>query len=160
MRILGIDPGVQITGIGIIDINQQRTLSVCYHECIRTDKNKSLSYRLRQIYNGIIQVIEKYKPDSIAIEDIFYSENIKTAIVMSHARGVSLLASMNMGIEPAEYSPREIKLSVVGHGGAAKRQVQFMIQKILNCKEDIQESDAADAIAVALCHYHRLKNLP
>jgi crossover junction endodeoxyribonuclease RuvC len=159
IRILGIDPGIQVTGIGIIDINEQKIVTICHHECVHTNRKKSLSYRLRQIYNGLIEIIEKYKPDFIAVEDIFYSENIKTAIVMSHVRGVSLLASMNMGIEPAEYSPREIKLSVVGQGGASKQQVQFMIQKILNCNEEIQQSDAADAVAVALCHYHRLSKI-
>ena len=158
IRILGIDPGTQITGLGIIDINEKGIISICHYDCIRTDRKKSLAYRLKQIYDGLIKIINKYKPNYIALEDIFYSENIKTAIVMGHARGISLLASMNTGIEPAEYSPREIKLSVVGHGGAAKGQVQFMVQKILNCKDEIHPSDAADALAVALCHYHRLKN--
>jgi crossover junction endodeoxyribonuclease RuvC len=156
IRILGIDPGIQVTGIGIIDIDEQNRVTICYHDCVRTNRKKSLSYRLGQVYNALIEIIAEYKPNFIAVEDVFYSENIKTAIVMSHARGVSLLASVNMGIEPAEYSPREIKLSVVGQGGASKSQVQFMIQKILNCKEEILQPDAADAIAVALCHYHRL----
>jgi crossover junction endodeoxyribonuclease RuvC len=104
-----------------------------------------------------MQTIEEYKPDQIALEDIFYSENIKTAIVMGHARGVALLAVVNAGLSPAEYSPREVKLAVVGRGSASKEQVQFMVKNILRLKEDIKPADAADALAVALCHYHRMQ---
>lgn len=159
IRILGIDPGSQITGIGIIDIDKKECISICHFDIIRTDRKKSLSYRLKQIYDGIIQVINTYKPNFVALEDIFYSENIKTAIVMGHARGICLLASINMGIEAVEYSPREIKLSVVGQGGASKSQVQFMVKRLLNYKDNIQPEDASDALAVALCHYHRLKKI-
>jgi crossover junction endodeoxyribonuclease RuvC len=159
IRILGIDPGTQITGIGIIDIDHKNCISICHYDGIRTNRKESLSYRLKQIYDGIIQAIKNYQPDYIALEDIFYSDNIKTAIVMGHARGICLLASINMGIEPAEYSPREVKLSVVGQGGASKNQVQFMVKKILNYNDNIHPADAADALAVALCHYHRLKKI-
>ena len=101
-------------------------------------------------------MIERYKPHFIALEDIFYSENIKTAIVMGHARGVSLLAAINLGIEPSEYSPREVKLAVVGRGDASKDQVKYMVKNILHIQEEIHPADAADALAVALCHFNRL----
>ena len=159
MRILGIDPGTQITGVGIIDIDRRNDPALCYYGCIRTNTKEGHPQRLKKIYQGLAEVIGKYKPDALALEDIFYSENIKTAIVMGQARGVALLAAVNSGIEPAEYSPREVKLSVVGKGNASKSQVQFMVRNILRLKEDIEPADAADALAVALCHHHRLKNV-
>jgi crossover junction endodeoxyribonuclease RuvC len=159
IRILGIDPGTRVTGVGIIDINASGEPDICYYGCITTDRKQTLPVRLNQIYCGLLAIIEEYKPNSIALEDIFYSENIKTAIVMGHARGVSLLAPIIKGIEPAEYSPREVKLSVVGRGNASKDQVQYMVKHILNIKEQDVPLDAADALAVALCHFNRLSKL-
>ena len=157
MRILGIDPGTQNTGIGVIDIDDRGEAVYCYHGCIRTSRKDSLPERLKQIYSGLIETIETYHPDDVALEDIFYSENVKTAIVMGHARGVSLLAPIVAGITPAEYSPREVKLAVVGSGAASKEQVKFMVHRILGIREDDQPADATDALAVALCHHHRLR---
>ena len=94
----------------------------------------------------------------MAVEDIFYSDNVKTAIVMGQARGVSLLAPINLGLEPAEYSPREVKQAVVGRGNASKEQVHFMVKNLLHLTENIAPDDASDALAVALCHYHRLQD--
>jgi len=158
IRILGIDPGSQITGIGIIDISEKRELNLCYYGCVRTTRNKPLSHRLKQIYSGLTDVITRYQPDFVAVEDIFFSDNVKTAIVMGQARGIALLAPMNLGVSPAEYSPREVKLAVVGRGNASKEQVHFMVKNILRLKEDISPDDASDALAVALCHYHRLND--
>ena len=157
VRILGIDPGTHTTGIGIIDVVLKREPVLCYYGTVKTTRSAGLPVRLQQINHGLIAVIDEYKPDYIALEDIFYSKNIKSAIVMGHARGVALLAIVNAGISPAEYSPREVKLAVVGRGNASKEQVQFMVKNILRLKEDIQAEDAADALAVALCHYHRLR---
>jgi crossover junction endodeoxyribonuclease RuvC len=156
IRILGIDPGTQVTGVGIIEIDHTGEPCICYYGCIETNRRQSLPLRLSQIFHGLVEIIGKYKPTYIALEDIFYSENIKTAIVMGHARGVSLLAPVVKGIEPAEYSPREVKLSVVGRGNASKGQVQFMVKQILKIKENDLPLDATDALAVALCHYNRL----
>ena len=156
VRILGVDPGSQITGVGIIEVSDKRELKLCYHGCIRTNRKESLPFRLKQIYNGLVDIIKEYQPDHVALEDMFYSDNVKTAIVMGQARGVSLLAPVIMGIDPAEYSPREVKLAVVGRGSASKDQVHFMVKNILQIKEDISPDDASDALAVALCHYHRL----
>ena len=157
-RILGIDPGSRVTGVGIVDFSDAGEPRLCYYGCIRTKIKDGHPLRLQQIYAGLIEVIEKYHPTHIALEDIFYSENIKTAIVMGQVRGVSLLAAVNKGLEPAEYSPREVKLAVVGHGNASKQQVQHMVGHILRCREQIQPVDAADALAVALCHFNRLSN--
>lgn len=157
-RILGIDPGSQITGIGIIDASERGELKLCYHGCVKTSRTKSLPERLKQIYNGLTDIIRQYSPDHVAVEDIFYSDNVKTAIVMGQARGIALLAPVNLGIPPAEYSPREVKLAVVGRGNASKEQVHFMVKNILGLKEDITPDDASDALAVALCHHHRLND--
>ena len=156
IRILGIDPGSRITGLGIIDVVEKKDLKLCYYGCIRTDRKTKLPFRLKQIYSGLTELIEKYQPDHVALEDIFYSDNVKTAIVMGYARGVSLLAPVNLGIIPVEYSPREVKQSVVGRGNASKEQVHYMVKNILNVARDILPNDASDALAVALCHYHRL----
>ena len=160
IRILGVDPGSQVTGLGIIEVIDNRDIRLCYHGCIRTDRKATFAHRLKQIYFGLSEIIEQYKPDHVALEDIFYSDNVKTAIVMGHARGVSLLAPINLGITPAEYSPREVKLAVVGRGNASKEQVHFMVKNMLKVKEDITPDDASDALAVALCHYHRLNAIP
>lgn len=158
IRILGIDPGTRVTGVGLIDINEKGEPSLCHFGCINTNRKESLPLRLKNIYEGLVTIIETYKPNHIALENIFYSENIKTAIVMGHARGVSLLAPIRMGVEPAEYSPREVKLAVVGRGNASKSQVQFMVRNILNIEEADLPLDAADALAVSLCHFHRIFN--
>jgi crossover junction endodeoxyribonuclease RuvC len=156
-RILGIDPGTQVTGAGIIEVGTAGELEHCFHGCIKTNRSESLPYRLKQIYSGLIKIMEEYQPDEAALEDIFYSDNVKTAIVMGHARGVALIAPMHMGIKPAEYSPREVKMAVVGNGGASKNQVKFMVENILKLHEKIESQDAADALAVAICHFHRMK---
>jgi len=160
IRILGVDPGSQVTGLGIIEVIDNRDLRLCYHGCIRTDRKATFAHRLKQIYFGLSEIIEQYKPDHVALEDIFYSDNVKTAIVMGHARGVSLLAPINLGITPAEYSPREVKQAVVGRGNASKEQVHYMVKNMLKVKEDISPDDASDALAVALCHYHRMNVIP
>lgn len=157
MRIMGIDPGTNITGIGIIELDQHGEPGLFYFGCVRTDRNANLPHKLQQIYQGLHEAIDRYQPDAVALEDIFYSDNIRTAIVMGEARGVSLLAAVNQNIQPAEYSPREVKLAVVGRGNASKDQVQFMVRQILGLKEEIKPADAADALAVALCHYNRLQ---
>ena len=157
MRILGIDPGTNITGVGIIEVDERGEPGLCHYGCIRTSRNAKRPVRLQQIYQGLAEIIGRFQPDVIALEDIFYSDNIKTAIVMGEARGVSLLAAVNKGVEPAEYSPREVKLAVVGRGNASKDQVQFMVRQILGLREEIKPADAADALAVALCHFNRMR---
>ncbi len=156
-RIMGIDPGTQVTGVGIIDIHGKGEIHLCMYDAIRGKRTNPLAQRLKEIYEGIDDCLEKYNPDFVAIEDIFYSENVKTAIVMGHARGITLLAPVMRDIGIAEYSPREVKLAVVGNGAASKSQVQFMVKNILKLKNDIKPADAADALAVAICHNNRSK---
>ncbi len=154
---MGIDPGTLVTGIGIIDVLEKGKTQLCIYDAIRTKRSNPLALRLKEIYEGIDYFLEKYEPDAVAVEDIFYSTNIKTAIVMGQARGVSILGPVLRNIEVAEYSPREVKMAVVGNGGASKNQVQFMVKNILSLKDEIHPADAADALAVAICHHHRAK---
>ena len=113
---------------------------------------------MKKIYEGLREVIETHHPQHCAIEDIFYHENVNTAIVMGHARGAAIVAAMKHGLKIEEYTPREVKMSVVGTGSAVKSQVNFMVRNILKISDTIEPDDASDALAVAICHWHRSKN--
>lgn len=156
MRILGIDPGLGTTGYGIIDENEQ-VLDVVTFGGIDKSPKASFTENLLAIYQNINQIIMEYQPDGCAIENIFYHQNKKTAIIMGHVRGVAMVAAAERGLPVHEYSPKEVKLSIVGMGGASKLQVQAMVKTLLKMNEIPQPEDAADALAVAICHYHRLK---
>ena len=156
LTILGVDPGIKNTGYGVIKVTENNEPQLFKFGHFHTNAKLSLAERLHQIYSGLEQIIKDIRPDMMAVENIFYSENVKTAIIMGHARGAILIAGMNSGCKVAEYSPREVKLSVVGNGGAAKEQVHFMVKQLLHSKQDIQPDDASDALAVALCHWHKL----
>ena len=158
LTILGIDPGLNITGYGIIRIAEDNKPRLFTYGHIHTNANKKLSERLYKIHQELSLVIEKYAPDEIAIENIFYAENVKTAIIMGHARGAAIIAAMKHGVDVDEYSPREVKMSVVGTGGAVKSQVNFMVRNLLQIRDQIEPDDASDALAVAICHWHRVKN--
>ena len=155
-RILGIDPGVNVTGYGIIEIKEKGKPNLIGYGHIKTNSRKSLSERIHNIYESLKEVISEYQPDFVAVEDLFYSENVKTAIVMGHARGAAIIAATTHKIPVSEFSPREVKMSVVGNGAAAKSQVQYMVRNILSIKDVIEPDDASDALAVALCKWHRL----
>jgi crossover junction endodeoxyribonuclease RuvC len=150
MRILGIDPGTNITGYGVIE-KARNGLSQILHGDIRISKGEPLSLRLQRIYNGLTEVIEKTHPDEMAVEDIFYGKNVRSLIKQGQARGVVLLAATQCRLPVYEYSPLEIKKAVVGYGRAEKRQVQQMVRAILEMSE-LPTEDAADALAVAICH--------
>jgi crossover junction endodeoxyribonuclease RuvC len=154
--ILGVDPGSMATGYGLIKSNLQENILV---DCgvIRTDSKKSLPEKLKQIFEGLSQIIAKKHPDELAIEETFYSKNAKSALVMGQARGVAILAAACAKISVWEYSPREVKCSIVGRGDASKHQVQFMVKNLLSLRGLPQPEDAADALAVALCHARRMK---
>lgn len=156
--ILGIDPGLNITGYGMIKIAEASNPQLFTYGHIRTNARDSLAQRIHKIYTELNALIKEQRPEIVAIENIFYAENVKTAISMGHARGAAMIAAMNNDALVREYSPREVKMSVVGSGGAVKSQVKFMVQKILGIKENIQPDDASDALAVALCYWHRQKN--
>lgn len=151
MIILGIDPGLAMVGYGLIEYkgNRYRTLD---YGCIRTEANLNHPERLKIIYQDLSDLIDKYNPSDIAIEELFFNKNVKTAIKVGQARGVEILAGVNKGKDIYEYTPLQIKQSVVGYGRAEKRQVQEMVKLLLNLKEIPKPDDAADALAVAICH--------
>ena len=149
--LLGIDPGSRITGYGIIE----EIGSQCHYiasGCIRI-KDAPLPERLQQIFEGITTVIEMYCPQSVGIEQVFMSRNADSALKLGQARGAAIVASVNQGLEVSEYSARQVKQAVVGKGSAEKTQVQHMVQAILKLDKTPQ-ADAADALAIALCHSH------
>jgi crossover junction endodeoxyribonuclease RuvC len=150
--VLGIDPGTAVTGYGIV--KGDRALPPKLIECgvIRTKPRDPLASRLQEIYEGVSELIKRHRPDALSVEDVFYARNVRTTVVLGHARGVILLAAANARLEIAEYPPAEIKKAVVGTGAATKEQVQFMVTRILRLKSPPQPSDAADGVAAALAH--------
>ncbi len=156
MKILGIDPGLSVTGYGVIRVTGKEVENLVFGG-IRAPRGASFSDKLLAINQGINQIIQEYQPDYCAVEEVFYHQNQRTAIVMAHARAAAMLAAAQNHIPVAEYSPREVKMSVVGNGNASKVQIQAMVKNILHLPETPQPEDAADALSVALCHYHRLR---
>ncbi|MBI3587215.1 MAG: crossover junction endodeoxyribonuclease RuvC [Ignavibacteriales bacterium] len=154
MIILGVDPGTLITGYGVIETRNGK-LKVLEYDVVKNRSEKKMPIRLKAIYATLCKVINRYHPDEFAIETAFYGKNAQSAMKIGQARGVSILAAVNFEIPTAEYSPREVKRAVVGNGAASKEQVSYMIQSILKLKETPKFFDATDALAVALCHYHR-----
>jgi len=158
MIILGVDPGTLITGYGVIEEKNGR-FKVLDVDVVRNRSDLTMPVRLKSIYATLCAVINRYHPDEFAIETAFYGKNAQSAMKLGHARGVSILAAVNYEIPTAEYSPREVKRAVVGSGAASKDQVSFMVQSILNLKSPPKFYDATDALAVALCHFHRSKKI-
>jgi crossover junction endodeoxyribonuclease RuvC len=150
--VLGIDPGTAVTGYGVV--KGDRSLPPVLIECgiIRTRPRDSLPMRLKEIHAGVVELITRHRPDALAIEDVFYARNVRTTIVLGHARGVILLAGANARLDIAEYPPAEIKKAVVGNGAATKEQVQFMVTRLLRLKSPPQPADASDGVAAALAH--------
>ncbi|MCJ7508187.1 MAG: crossover junction endodeoxyribonuclease RuvC [candidate division Zixibacteria bacterium] len=153
--ILGIDPGSSVTGYSLISIQDGKNSLVRYGT-IRIPAKIDLSQKLKKIYDSVLEIIHQHKPDEMAIEEAFYSKNVKSTMVIGQARGAAILAAGQAGIPVTEYSPREIKLSIVGLGNASKSQVQYMVKNLLNLAEPPQPEDAADALAIALCHAHKI----
>ena len=150
MRILGIDPGTRITGYGIIDVEGNRLRHVD-NGIIKTRSSEDLPLRLKTIYDGLVSVLREFSPEVVAIEQVFLAKNPRAALTLGHARGTAVLAAVNLDREVYEYSALQVKSAVVGYGHAAKQQVQHMVKVLLNLPEIAQE-DAADALAVAICH--------
>jgi crossover junction endodeoxyribonuclease RuvC len=154
MRILGIDCGTERTGYGLIE-SDGRLHRMIVAGSIRTRPKQPLETRLLVIAQGLRQVIQAHLPESAAVEAVFYAQNVKTALRLSHARGVVLLTAAEAGLSVGEYSPLEIKTSVVGYGRAEKQQVKMMVHSLLALETLIESEDACDAIAVAICHATR-----
>ena len=150
MIILGIDPGIAIVGYGVIVADKGR-FGVIDYGVITTSKNEKTPQRLALIEKALIELIEKYKPDCIALEELFFQNNQKTAIIVAEARGVLLLTSVKYCGKLYEYTPLQIKQAITGYGTADKKQVQFMVKALLNLNQIPKPDDAADALAVALC---------
>jgi crossover junction endodeoxyribonuclease RuvC len=155
VRVLGIDCGSERTGYGVIETDGLGHRMVAAG-VIRTSLKAPLEKRLLEIAQGLRRLIAEFAPESAGVEGIFFSANVKTALKLAHVRGVALLAVAEAGMNVAEYSPLEIKMSVVGYGRAEKRQVQTMVKSLLHLAENIESEDACDALAVAICHATRL----
>jgi len=151
MRVLGIDPGTATTGYGVVAENDGELKSLAFG-VIRTPAECSLPERLQMIYRSISALTCEWKPDGVAVEDLFFSRNVRTAMSVGHARGVILLALADAGLRICEYTPLTVKQAVTGYGGADKRQMQEMVRLLLGLSEAPQPDDAADALAVAICH--------
>lgn len=155
MRILGIDPGYAILGYGIIDVRGNR-FSVVDYGSILTDSSMKMPERLQALYSGLTELIQKYNPDEASIEELFFNNNAKTAILVGEARGVAVLACANGNLPIGEYTPLQIKQALVGYGRADKKQVQYMVKTMLNLESVPKPDDTADALAAAICHAHSM----
>jgi crossover junction endodeoxyribonuclease RuvC len=155
--VFGIDPGSVRTGYGCVQSDGSRHRLVCFG-AISSPAGSPFPLRLKAIHVGLVALIAEHRPDFIAIEDLFHAKNVRSALKLGHARGVALLAAMETGVPIAEYAPSEIKQAVVGYGRAEKSQVQHMVQMLLGLTEAPSPHDAADALAVALCHSARVSS--
>lgn len=157
MRVMGIDPGSNCTGYGIIQDSNGRLESVHWGS-IRCKSSLAFPDRLKLIYNELVRVIQEFSPDEVAVEDLFFATNVKSALKLGQTRGVTLLAGANEGKVIAEYTPLEVKQSVVGYGRADKVQVRDMVTHLLHLDEKPEPFDASDALAIAICHIHTATN--
>lgn len=153
MIILGIDPGYAIVGYGVLDYKNNH-FTVIDYGAILTDAHTPFNIRLEKIYDDLTRIIEKYKPVAMSVEKLFYNNNAKTVIDVSQARGVIMLAAQKNGVKTYEYTPLQVKQSVVGYGRAEKKQVQEMTRRILALEKVPKPDDTADALAMAICHAH------
>jgi crossover junction endodeoxyribonuclease RuvC len=162
MRVFGIDCGTEITGFGVVETldtgRQPQLLCKCLG-AIRLQKSRPLPERLAHVYRELTAELERWQPEIVAVEEVFYSVNPKSALKLGQVRGVALLAAASMGVPVAEYAPLRIKSSVVGYGLAKKNQVQFMVSRLLSMKDLPEPPDAADALAIAICHIHTAQTL-
>lgn len=155
MKVLGIDPGTATVGYGVVERPREPGRVLRLIECgiIRTGPKDSLSRRLQIIHEGLTELLQRHRPDVLAVEGIFYATNVRTTVVLGHARGVILLAGEEAGVAVMEYSPALVKKTVVGRGAALKPQVGYMVAKLLKLEAPPRPADAADAVAVALTHF-------
>ncbi len=153
MRVLGIDPGIAIAGFGFVDYIGHKLKPVQYG-AIQTEASTPAQERLLQVYESAGALMDKYKPDAVAVEKLFFNRNVTTAFAVGQARGVIILAAAQRGLPVSEYTPLQIKQAVVGYGKAEKRQVQEMVKMFLNLQTIPKPDDVADALAAAICHAH------
>jgi crossover junction endodeoxyribonuclease RuvC len=154
MRVLGIDCGTEYTGYGVVELLDDERLVCIVCGAIEVSPRDPMPMRLSRISIGLQELICEHRPDRVAIEDVFYAVNVKSALKLGQVRGVAMLAAATAGLEVAEYSPLSIKSAVVGYGKAEKHQVQQMVTRLLNLDQVPESPDAADALAIAICHLH------
>jgi crossover junction endodeoxyribonuclease RuvC len=156
LRVLGIDPGTAITGYGIVESEGDNLRAVAFGS-IQTSKDEPLDRRLKIIFEALEGLIQEYSPHAGVVEELFFSRNTRTALSVGQSRGVALLALARAGIAAAEYTPKEVKLAITGYGGADKGQIQHMVMLLLNLEEIPRPDDAADALALAICHLNNMR---
>jgi crossover junction endodeoxyribonuclease RuvC len=154
MRVLGIDCGTELTGYGVVELRAGGKLSCLTCGVIKLSPRHPLPARLATIFDRLKAVIREYRPEEVAIEDVFYAVNVRSALKLGQVRGVAMLAASSASLGVAEYAPLAIKSAVVGYGRAEKQQVQHMVTRLLNLSEIPEPADAADALAIAICHLH------
>jgi crossover junction endodeoxyribonuclease RuvC len=154
MRALGVDCGTEYTGFGVVELGHDDTLACITCGAIKLSPREPMARRLCIIFDRLGAIIEEHRPDNVAIEDVFYAVNVKSALKLGQVRGVAMLAASSAGLNVSEYSPLSIKSAVVGYGRAEKPQVQHMVTRLLNLAEIPEPPDAADALAIAICHLH------
>lgn len=159
MRVLGVDCGTEYTGFGVVELGQDESLVCLTCGAIKLSPREPLPHRLAIIFERLGDIIQEHHPDYVAIEDVFYALNVKSALKLGQVRGVAMLAASLAGLDVAEYSPLSIKSAVVGYGRAEKPQVQLMVTRLLKLSEVPQPADAADALAIAICHLHTYATL-
>jgi len=159
MRVLGVDCGTEYTGYGVVDLTDNGQLACVLCGAVKLSPRQPLPKRLATIFDQLTAIIADHQPELVAIEDVFYALNVKSAFKLGQVRGVAMLAAAVAGLEVSEYSPLSIKSAVVGYGRAEKSQVQFMVARLLNLPEIPEPADAADALAIAICHLHTSNTL-
>jgi crossover junction endodeoxyribonuclease RuvC len=158
MRVLGVDCGGEYTGFGVVE-GDGRSLLCLTSGAIRLSPREALELRLKKVFDGLSELIAKYQPEVVAIEDVFYSVNAKSALKLGHVRGVAMMSAAQQGLSVVAYAPLAIKSAVVGYGRAEKSQVQVMVARLLHLEKIPEPADAADALAIAICHIHTAATL-
>jgi len=159
MRVLGVDCGTEYTGYGVVEQNGEGELRALASGAIRLSPREPLPRRLERIFRTLSELIAAHRPELVAIEDVFYAVNVKSALKLGQVRGVAMLAAAAAGLEVCEYAPLAIKSAVVGYGRAEKSQVQQMVTRLLRLPQVPEPPDAADALAIAICHLHTAATL-
>jgi crossover junction endodeoxyribonuclease RuvC len=159
MRVLGIDCGTECTGYGLVELDHSNELSCVKFGAVRLSRQTPLPERLAKIFETLCRLVEEYQPDRVAIEDVFFAVNVKSALKLGQVRGVAMLAASSHKVFVSEYAPLTIKSAVVGYGKAEKSQVQGMVARLLRLEEIPEPEDAADALAIAICDLHTASSL-
>jgi crossover junction endodeoxyribonuclease RuvC len=159
MRVLGVDCGTECTGYGVVELCPDTRLLCLACGAIKLSTRNSMAARLATVFDRLAALIQEFQPEQVAIEDVFYAANVKSALKLGQVRGVAMLAASAAGLVVAEYAPLSIKSAVVGYGKAEKQQVQHMVAQLLNLASAPESPDAADALAIAICHLHTAATL-